>query len=240
MTRAFRKLNENGIEEFRSYVLGGATGEPPVHLLEDPKTSAGLSNTICPGGAQFDDRYMFGCFLRTLLRAFDLTEISSDVGFWSALALLWFDNLCPPDASGNRSPKREYMYILSSDYRHHYRHLVRSPWYLVREHDAASRFLLISPREQKYPLSVHGEILEQFGGRQHVLASRKIIRAANKLYFDEKRQRPRSGAAGNRRGSARRFGIVLRQLDLTYDPECMSVPDIIDLLPTEFDRWRQG
>jgi hypothetical protein len=59
------------------------------------------------------------------------------------------------------------------------------------------------------------------------------------MYFDEKSLRPRTGVAGNGRGSARRFGLVLRQLDLTYDPECMSDSAFIKILPDEFEKWRK-
>ncbi|EKF42413.1 hypothetical protein NA8A_10138 [Nitratireductor indicus C115] len=239
MAGKFRKLNEAGIAAFTDYIRDGAEGPPPYHLLESPETSAPLDFHIEPGTGQFDDRYMFGVYLNTLLKQFDAAAISGDKGLWSALALHWFDRLCPPDAGGNRSPKQEYLYALSSDYRHYYRHLVRSPWQLVKDHGEASRFLLIAPRKSAHPLSVHGEILEQFGGRQQVLGSRPIIKAANKLYFDNGKSRPRTGVAGNGRGSARRFGLVLRQLDLTYDPECMADSAFIGILPDEFEKWRK-
>ncbi|MGC3938743.1 hypothetical protein ACOTTU_13140 [Roseobacter sp. EG26] len=239
MSKKFRKLNEAGIAAFNDYIREGAEGSPPIQLLDNPETSAPLPFTIQPGTAEFDDRYLFGVYLNTLLKESDPTAITGDTGLWSALALVWFDRLCPPDANGNRLPKQEYLYVLSSDYRHYYRHLVRSPWQLVKDHGEASRFLLISPRKKTHPLSVHGEIMEQFGGRQQVLGSRSIIKAANKLYFDVDKQRPRTGVAGNGRGSARRFGLVLRQLDLTYDPECMSDSAFIGILPEEFEKWRK-
>jgi len=168
----------------------------------------------------------------------DPSAIANDAGLWSALALAYFDRLCPADASGDRITREQYRYILSTDYRHYYRHLVRSPWQLVRDHKHNAQFLLIAPREQQHPLSVHGEILEQFGGRQQILASKPIIEAAYKMYFDPRTERPRTGVAGSGRGSARRFGMVLRQLDLTYDPACMSDDLLIAVLPNEFEKWR--
>jgi len=236
----FRKLNEAGIFEFREYIRGGAVEGAPVRLLGDPATSLPLGHRIDePGSGLFENRYLFGVYLRTLLRDLDPAQISGDSGLWSGLALFWFDRLCPRRADGSREMREEYHYILSSDYRHYYRHLVRSPWQLVRDHGEASRFLLISPQQQSHPLSVHGEILEQFGGRQQVLRSRPIIRAANRLYFDEEAARPRRGVAGNGRGSARRFGLVLRQFDLTYDAENMSENAFVQMLPDEFERWRK-
>ena len=235
----FRKLNRRGISAFSDYIRKGASGLPPLDLLKNMGTTEPLQQKVEAGTGEFSNRYDFGIYLNTLLRKFDRVSISEDSGFWSALALLWFNKLCPVLSDGNRRLRKEYCYILSSDYRHYYRHLVRSPWQLVGDYGAAARFLLISPSRQHHPLSVHGDILEQLGGRQRVLASESIIRAASRLYFDEENQRPRAGAAGNGGGSARRFGLVLRQLDLTYDPESMSEDDFIDILPDEFDRWQR-
>lgn len=239
MSAKFRKLNEAGIAAFRDYIRDGAEGPPPVQLLENPETSAPLPVKIQLGSAQFDDRYMFGVYLNSLLKGLDAAVISHDAGLWDAMALHWFDRICPPDSQGKRSPGKEYRYLLSSDFRNYYRHLVRSPWSLVRDHGEDARILLIAPRQQKHPLSVGGDILEQIAGRQQVLRSRPIIKAANKLYFDAKKQRPRTGVAGSGRGSARRFGLVLRQLDLTYDPECMTDSTFISILPDEFEKWRK-
>lgn len=181
---------------------------------------------------------MFGIHLNTLLKEFDPQVISSDAGLWDALALHWFDRLAPAQAGGKRVLRKEYHYLLSPDYRHYYRHLVRSPWQLVRMHGQAAKFVLIAPRESNHPLSIHGEILEQIGGRQQVLGSRSIMTAANRLYLDPKKGRPRTGVAGNSRGSARRFGLVLRQLDLTYDPAAMKDDAFSAILPAEFDRFK--
>src|SRR5262249_38391196 len=83
-------------------------------------------------------------------------------------------------------------------------------------------------------------ILEQLGGRQQVLASRLIVAAANKMYLDPATGRPRTGVAGSGRGSARRFGLVLRQLDLTYDPEEMADGGLVQILPAEFEKWKRN
>lgn len=233
-----RKLNDEGMHRFGEYIAAGASGPAPLELLSDPQTSEPLSKEVIPGSGLFVNRYEFGIYLNTLLRDLDPAVIANDAGLWSALALFWFDRLCPTTAGGNRTTREQYRYILSTDYRHYYRHLVRSPWQLVRDHRINSQFLLIAPREQQDPLSVHGEILEQFGGRQQVLASKSIIQAANRMYFDQQKQRPRTGVAGSGRGSARRFGMVLRQLDLTYDPACMADISLIAVLPDEFEKWR--
>lgn len=236
-----KRLNGKGLGLFGEYLDAGAEGAPPVELLDSPATSESVSTKInLPEGVGvFPNRYVFGNRLNNLLKDLDPSEFANDRGFWSALALYWFDALCPPGAGGKRKPSKDYYYILSTDYRHYYRHLIRSPWQLVRQHGKNAQFLLISPRESKHPLSIHGEILENFAGRQQVLASKEIIEAANHLYFDTESNRPKRGVAGKAGGSARRFGLVFRQFDLTYDMDGMPTGAINNLLPSEFYRWKK-
>jgi hypothetical protein len=157
---------------------------------------------------------------------------------WTALSLCWFDQLCPADANGYRKVDKGYRYVLSSDFRHYYRHLVRSPWQLVRDHGENAKFLLLARAEDNHPLRRHGDILEQLGGTQSIIRSQSIIAAAASLYADPATGRPKRGAASKRRGSIRRFARILRQLDLTYDPSHMSAKEFTALLPSEFDDWK--
>lgn len=239
MAGALMRLNEEGIRRFDEWLGQGASGPPPHALLESIETSEALASAILPSQRLFVDRFEFGSYLDSLLSSLDPATISHDRGLWTALAVFWFDQLCPATANGIRAIEKEYRYILSSDFRHYYRHLVRSPWQLVRDHGSHARFLLLAPSETAYPLRRHGEILEQLGGRQAVLRSRPIIAEASRLYSDSTTGRPRKGVAGSGRGSVRRLALVLQQLDLTFDPESMMPGALLKLLPKEFDRWKK-
>lgn len=232
-----RKLNQSGVQEFSQYILEGASDPIPTELLQDSKTSEDYMYLETPLPCDFSSRYTLGVFLNNLLENYDPLEINNDTELWSSFSLIWFDQLCKKDSSGKRTPGELYRYVLKESYRHFYRHLVRTPWQLVREHGEGARFLLIPPRDHSMPLSVSGEILEQIGGRQHVLSSKNLVKVANSIYFDNDKCRPKKGVAGSGPGSARRFGLVTRQLDLTFDPECMTVEELRILLPSEFDRW---
>ena len=240
MQTELRKLNEKGLSAFAQWIETGAEGPVPIALLSDPETSDRLPSAIYPTRAHFADRLELGYYLVDLLTDTDTRQFSRDIGFWSALALNWFDLLCPANGDGKREPDRLYRYILSANFQTYYRHLVRSPWQLVRDHGDNARFMLVRPRIVEHPLSVHGEILEQFGGRQRVLGSKPIIRAANLLYTDPETGRPRKGVAGSGPGASLRFGKVLRQLDLTYDPELMTPDQLIEILPPEFKKWKDA
>lgn len=232
-----RKLNEAGLEQFQDWLDEGAAGPAPVSLAVDPATSSLISSDIKAPTHAFSDRYEFGLELAEILKPLDSALISNDRLLWSTLALVWFDQLCPALSTG-RKLRESYRYILSSDYRHYYRHLVRSPWQLVRDHGENAKLLLLPSVDNPYPLRVHGDILEQLGGRQSVLRSPSLISEASRLYADPKTGRPRKGVAGSIGGSVRRLALVLRQFDLTFDVEKMPAGQLSAILPREFDRWK--
>ncbi|MEQ1932768.1 MAG: hypothetical protein ABL962_02655 [Fimbriimonadaceae bacterium] len=235
-----RKLNADGMGRFGEWIVAGATGAAPLMLLVDPQTSDTVPALINLDNRLFADRYIFGQHLNTLLSPIDAAGVTHDRGLWSALALYWIDQLCPPDAQGRRNPGKDYRYVLSDDFRHYYRHLVRSPWQLVRDHGPNSRFLLLATTEDNQPLQRHGDVLEQLGARQAVLRSKPIIAEASRLFSDPATGRPRRGVAGRDRGSVRRLALVLQQFDLTFDADSMQGGALSGLLPREFDRWKTG
>jgi hypothetical protein len=237
-TESLRKLNATGLAAFTDYLTSGASGPAPVSLLTDMMTSEPLGKAIFPAARQFANRYEFGEYLVDLLSLFDPHAISLDRGLWSALALVWFDQLCPPDAQGKRKVAEAYRYVLSSDYKHYYRHLVRMPWQLVRDHGANSRFMLLAAKDGTEPLRRHGEMVEQLGAVQSILRSRAIIGLASRLYGDPSTGRPKPGSAGKGAGSVRRLGAVLQQIDLTFDVDVLPEEEALSILPREFNVWK--
>ena len=237
MTR-LRRLNDAGIDAFEDWLLGGAEDDVPRELLTSPKTSEPLEVEISVKQTTFKDRQAFGAYLVQLLEPLDPVKLSTDRCLWTWLSLYWFDLICPP-LSGGRKPYKSHFYVLSTDYRHYYRHLIRSPWQLVRDHGENAKLLLLPPQDQPYPLRRHGEILEQLGGRQGVLRSQPLIAEANRLYTSRLTGRPRKGVSGRGRGCVSRLALVLRQFDLTFAVERMGDGQLIAILPGEFDRWNE-
>jgi hypothetical protein len=240
MADGLRRLNETGIAQFSEYLNEGATGVLPLYLLSHPDTSEPLAVSVKLVQRNYPNRYELGRDLTMRLGSLDPAAISNDRGFWTWLALYLFDQLCPLGSDGKRKLDKQYRYVLSSDYRHYYRHLVRTPWQLSRDHGPNSRFLLLSANDEGDALRRHGDILEQLGGTQSIIRSRPVIAEASRLYSDPLSGRPRKGAAGKGGGSIRRFARVLRQLDLTFDPELMPSGGLSAILPVEFDGWKKG
>ena len=241
MNITVRRLNEHGIENFRSYLSGlaeGSTDTPPTHLLADDEYSDALpeTSTVDPAGT-FLNKMEFSQYLVDRL-----APVRSDpamdrhVGFWSWLALCFFDQICPPKNDGTRTPGAVHRFILSKDYKHHYRHLIRTPCLAYDIHGENARPLLASNTHQ------HGEASEQLLSRQHLFGNKALFEALNKLYVSEKgtEWRVKRGARGSGGGSMRRIGKVLKQFDLTYDLHAMTGQQIYEMLPAEFERFKKA
>jgi hypothetical protein len=79
----------------------------------------------------------------------------------------------------------------------------------------------------------------ELANRQELITNPAIVAAATRLYYDPSKGRlKRSGSKGTP-GTIRRFAEVLVQLDVVWDLYSMSVDELIEMLPAEFDRFRQ-
>lgn len=229
------KLNDAGLKEFSEYLtkLHESPGAPvPSTMLTDPRYSAEFEKDIDVQSGNFKSRYELGQHLVERLAPCDQTRLAADTGLWSWLALLYFDELCPADASGNRKPSRRDNYILGVRQQDYHRHAIRTTYMLVREHGELVRYMLSSP------LSKRGELTEQLTGRSYFLSCRGIMEAAHILYADPDRNIWKRGAASKKPGAVRRFGLVVRQFELTYDVFSLDGEQIVSLLPKEFNQFR--
>ena len=173
-----------------------------------------------------------------LLADQDHQTVSFDRGLWSWLAAFYFEQLCPRDEEGNRTMRKEYVYALSES-RIYYRHLVRTPWFLVKTHGDCCRFLLIARDGDPAPLSRQSYLLDQLAARQFVISSPSLIGVAARLYSDARTGQPTRGAGAKGSGSPRRLALIANQLSLTYDIHDMPVDRLLKILPEEFGaRWR--
>ena len=114
MTR-LRALNERGIGEFRGFlqqIRDGAEflNNPAVLYLDD--TSRPVARPLEIEQRTFASKFEAAKVLAGVLT--DLPGIADDVGLWSWLALFYFDQLSPVDASGKRRPREDYHYIPST------------------------------------------------------------------------------------------------------------------------------
>lgn len=239
MDRPLSRFTAAGLDEFSKWIRAGANGPVPNELLDDPDFSERLPGATVVPEQQFADRYQFGVALVTLLADHDQQSVSFHRGLWSWLAAAYFEQLCPRDADGRRNLRKDYVYVLSET-RTYYRHLVRTPWFLVKTHGERCRFLLIGRREEAAaPLSQQSHLLDALAARQFVISSPSLIGVAARLYSDPHTGRQTRGAGSVGRGSPRRLALIANQLSLTHDIHDMPVDRLMKILPEEFgSRWR--
>lgn len=235
MTAPLRRLNEDGMALFSNCIVAirsGSSSEVPFGILEDSKFSDDIEGAPTITKSDFATRFEMGEYLIDVLSDFDWHEIAHDAGLWSWLALYFFDQLCPADATGKRKPSMEYQYVLSRDYRHHSRHALRTTCEYIRQYGASVHFMFSkSPCER-------GEIIEQLSARQEIAACPGVVEVASALYDDAERGTFKKGAAGRGRGSIVRLIRVMQQYQLTYDLYSVTGAQLFEMLPAEFDRFR--
>lgn len=232
-----RVLNAEGLIKFAEYLAALRScpaKAPPFDLLNDGRYSDPFDPEVNVEQRMFSSAFEIGQHMINLFSDCEDRLISRNHGLWSWLALFYFDQLCKPDASGNRKPLEDAVYLLEDrfSFRRYYRHAIRTPWLAVKEHGEHAKVLLLTSGK-----GTRTDIAEQLGAYQHLFANRTIIASAYAMYFDKDQQKPRRGAGGKGGGSARRLASIARQLELTYDlQECTPIK-FLPLLPREFKAW---
>lgn len=236
MPEQARRLNEQGLEAFENHIrvlANGAKLETPAHLLTDPRYSEAIDIDCAVEDRPFETRFEFGKYLADVLKETPPQAVMGDVGFWSWLALYWFDQLCPPQKNGTRKPSRPYNYVLSRNYNHRPRHAVYTTWMLVNQYGETALFLLSKQLHER------GELIEQLAARQYLISCHGVIETAKELYYDPERKTFKRGATSRKRqGSIRRYVAYLQQLDLTYDLGTVASDALLAMLPDEYSTFR--
>jgi len=232
-----RKLNERGLEEFSQFINSlrqGSKQNIPIGLLTSEASSESLPISLeLDNNKPFNNRYELGVYLTEKFDVVNIQPLIGDNGFWSALALLWFDQLCPEKPDGSRKPSMVYNYVMSNNYNHRPRHAIFTTWQLVDRYKEDARFLLSKE------LSVRGELIEQIMARQYYMGCEGVMRTASKLYYDPERRTFKKGSAGRTSpGCVYRFINWLQQLEINFDLFSMNSNDLMSLLPKEFDRFK--
>lgn len=233
MSERLSRFNANGIAAFARWIRGGAKDAVPQDLICDKEFIDPLDGDRSVPQAAFRDRYDFGVALVELLAAYEQQQVSFDRGLWTWLAAYYFEQICPRDPAGRRVLRKEYVYVLSES-RLYYRHLVRTPWSLVKTHAERCRFLLASRIGDLAPLSRQTYLLDALAARQFVISSPALVGAAARLYSDPHTGLPTRGAGARGPGSPRRLALLANQLSLTYDIHEMPIDSLLALLPGEF------
>jgi hypothetical protein len=235
-----RRITQNGIEEFKSYLSNlrsGSAAAPPHELLTDPDASEPVPGSARVEQMTFHTRLDAAKYLDEVLSGLEIDGIETDVGLWSWLSVFYFDQVCPPGKNGSRKPGRDYRHILDPGYRNGHRHLLAGAFISYSIYglgENLGKLILYSPP------SVESRFYHELAARQSLVTNPGVMEAVNLLYFHRKEKRPKPAALSKKQkpGTFFRFIDVIQQLDLTYDLYSMTGEQVLDLLPAEFDKWR--
>jgi len=238
MTKVHR-LNKSGRERFKDFIFGCAGDVPveyPETLLGDPMFAEPVEADIFVEHRTFANRLDAARYFHRVLNGSSLSNVDTDAGLWSWLALFFFPDICTRDAKGHLKPGESARWVLEEkSFRRYYRHLLAGPYRIYRTHiDNPDRAMALLSTSVGNP----GEIAEQIASRQELVTNKGVVAAATLLYWDRTKGSLKRGAAGkNTPGTARRFAEVLAQFDLNWDLYSMAPEQIISILPREFDRF---
>lgn len=232
-----RRLNDAGIAAFMAFLDSQTTSSPlpvPVHLLTGPQFSTDYMPESRVEVRSFDSQYELAEYLFHAFAGSDYAAVERDRGLWAWLGLFYFEVFCK--RKGSRFiPGAAARWVPELRYDRYYRHLLAGPFRIYRAHrDNPGRALALLCNRP----GTMGDIVEQLASRQELVTNQAIVGAATALYVDPDTRRARRGAGGKGAGSPRRLSTVIGQLDLTYDLRSMSERDLLELLPQEFNRWK--
>lgn len=234
-----RRFTRAGVERFHRCLdtVGDAGFDSSRSaLLEDPSITEALIGDVDLTDERLRSRMDAGRYLHEVAGQQRVEDVGRDVGLWSWLACLAFENICGRSADGSWDPGARPRWVLdATDYKRYYRHLLAGPYYIYREHrDDPGRALAVLCG----PVGRMGDIVEQLASRQELVTNRGVMQVATMLYVEGPTGEQKRGAGGKGRGSPRRLVSVLQQLDLTWDLFELTGAEIMDMLPQEFDRFR--
>ncbi len=233
-----RGLNEEGEVKFRKYLKEvkeyPRTEKPDLNQkkLSQDLTLEGIEVNINPD-KQFETKMKMAKYLSEGFEDADVdfNELIEYNGLWSWLAYIFFDQLCPVE-DGERSLGQTERYICGKSYKSYSKHLVAFPYYVYTIHDVrySKPFL-------DHSVDYVGNITEQIGSRKYIMSSKSLVKVVHKLYWDEEEGIKEGVASRKGPGTFRRFGKVIEQLKINYDLHGMPEKQILNVLPSEFDRW---
>jgi len=233
-----RRFNSAGVEvagQLLDLMKAGHSVDLEV-LIDSHQLTEMISSNNSVEAKKFANRMECARYFNELIDAHSsqISNPESDKGLWTWLAIVFRDQLYK---SGKNKIGAIERWIPSTDYRRYYRHLLAGPYFIFKTHeDDPSRALAVLCS----PVSTPGELVENIQARQDIVRFPSIIEAVTKLYYDPNTGALKRGAGSKNNGGARRFTSVLAQFDLTFDFYGMTSEQILELLPTEFDRFRNS
>jgi hypothetical protein len=251
MSVVARRFNQAGLDAFveeldrmRTFSDTSTASLTKIALDADGKyTEPLMEGVLIPSDVEFESRFEYAQYIfewanKAGGRKFQI-DLEQDRNFWNWLACLWAKNLLMKRRISSFPIGATERWVLGIDsWNRYYKHLLAGPYFVFAAHEEDPdrvRALLCGKMNEP------GDVYESIAGRRELVKNPNMVAVVNHLYYDSINGRNKKGAASQGTpGECRRLVLVLNQFDRTYDVSGMDARDLIDLLPSEFDRFRSG
>src|SRR5260221_996615 len=111
MTTIIRAFNDQGLEQFKSYlkvIQNDPNENIPNELATDPQLSSPIADNIEIEARYFGSKLEAAQYLLPKIEELDLADRFYNSGLWAWLSAFYFDSVCPAEADGRRIPGSIY------------------------------------------------------------------------------------------------------------------------------------
>ena len=237
------ELTQDGMAVAQKYLEGiRANGWTPLPtgLLFAPEYSRPVEPEACVEERTFANRREAGEYLLGQLEPLGSAQVTERPYLWSWLGMLYLEHTMMGGEGGGRR-FAEIAYLIdprSHDSRDRSHHRLLMAYDIWRLHGDEAWMLLYDR------VDAMGQFALRVVQSPGLFRSLGVMRLIHQLYGNRITGKPRAGTLGSDNasapaGSLPRLIVVLNQLSLTYDVYDMTSEQLLDLLPPEFNHFRQ-
>ena len=237
------ELTPEGMALARKYLDGiRASGWMPLPtgLVSNPVYSQPVEPEVFVEERSFANRREAGKYLLERLEPLGAAQVTERPNLWSWLGILYLEHTMTSEEGGGRR-FAEIAYLIdprTRDSRDRSHHRLLTAYDIWRLHGEVAWLLLDDPVDSL------GQFVLRIVQSPELFRSPGTMQLIHQLYGDPTTRKPRPGTRGSDSasapaGSLPRLIVVLNQLSMTYDVYDMAPKQLLDLLPPEFDSFRQ-
>ena len=232
------RMTETGRLRFTQFLDSLRTDQPlkfPVDLLTPSEFATPIGGeTKWLDELNLDDSLQTAKGLDQIVSQLELKSAERDWGFWTWCSAYLFERLCKRDSSNRYKPGELAIWIAEpQNWKRYYRHYLASIWQVYSAHRELEEKLVVLLTG---PVNTPGELWAQIAATQTLITNESMIDAIYHLFWDKQNQCRKRGAGGT---SPRRLTQVLKQFERTYDFFSMSGDQIVSMLPSEFEKFKE-
>ena len=158
------------------------------------------------------------------------------IDLWNWVSAVYFEILINSDSRLDITKKIGGIdrWILSGDILRDHRHLVSGPFFAYEANSEEPKRAMC---QLATPVTQPWELVERISGNRN-LASGPVCHLATLMYYDSEKDALRPGLT-TPPGNPKKFSYYFTQIDRTIDYEGITVKELLEVLPANFDKWKK-